>query len=181
MTEVAITDPTATETIVARAARGDQAAFAQLVADHHAVMARVAFGIIGEAEAAADATQAAWAVAWRRLGSLRDASTIRAWLVAIAANQARDLVRQRRRRPIMDISAVAPQAAAGDPADGIPAVDVARAVARLDLDDRALLALRFAAGFDSTEIAAHMGMSASGVRSRLSRCLARLRTELDHV
>ena len=57
---------------------------------------------------------------------------------------------------------------------------VQRALAHLKPDDRRLLALRFVAGFDSTEIARHTGLSASGVRSRLARLLDRLRTEIDH-
>ena len=49
----------------------------------------------------------------------------------------------------------------------------------LSAEDRALLALRYVAGFDATEIGRALGMSASGVRSRLSRLVARLRTELE--
>ena len=47
--------------------------------------------------------------------------------------------------------------------------------------DRTLLGLRYVAGFDATEIGVAMGMSASGVRTRLSRVLDRLRTEVDDV
>jgi DNA-directed RNA polymerase specialized sigma24 family protein len=43
-----------------------------------------------------------------------------------------------------------------------------------------LLALRFAAGLDSSQIAEQLGLSASGVRSRLSRLIERLRLDLDH-
>ena len=53
------------------------------------------------------------------------------------------------------------------------------AMARLDPDDRALLALRYVAGFDSNELASAIGLSASGIRSRLERLLKRLREELD--
>jgi RNA polymerase sigma factor (sigma-70 family) len=47
-------------------------------------------------------------------------------------------------------------------------------------DDRRLLALRYVAGLDSTQIATHLGLSASGVRTRLARLLDRLRVDLDH-
>jgi len=50
----------------------------------------------------------------------------------------------------------------------------------LSAEDRSLLALRYVAGLDSTEIAAHLGGSASGIRSRLARLLDRLRVDLDH-
>jgi DNA-directed RNA polymerase specialized sigma24 family protein len=67
-----------------------------------------------------------------------------------------------------------------DPADRIGTVDLARALGALKPDDRALIALRFVAGLDSTEIAAQLHLSPSGVRSRLARLIERLRTELDH-
>jgi len=180
MTEVAIRDAAAIESIVARAAGGDQAAFAGLVAEHHASMARVAFAITGDGESAADAVQTAWAIAWRRLRSLRDVTTVRAWLVAIAANEARQIVRRQRRRTIVDLSSIQDPSTGPDPANQISALDLGRALRSLDADDRALLALRFAAGLDSGQIAVQLGLSASGVRSRLSRLIDRLRTELDH-
>jgi RNA polymerase sigma factor (sigma-70 family) len=67
------------------------------------------------------------------------------------------------------------------PPEDIDLVDLERALGGLSLDDRRLLALRYVAGLDSTVIASRLGMSASGVRSRLSRTLERLRRELDGV
>ena len=52
---------------VQRAAAGNEAAFAALVAEHHAAMVRVACVILGDREAAQDAVQWAWAHAWRRV------------------------------------------------------------------------------------------------------------------
>lgn len=168
-------------TTVAAAAAGDQAAFARLVAEHHPSMARVAYAITGDRESAADAVQAAWSIAWRRLPSLRDAGTVRAWLVAIAANEARQILRRQRTRTVIDISSVPDlPSAGGDPSDRIATVDLARVLRGLTPDERALLALRFAAGLDSSQIARELGMSASGVRSRLSRLIERLRLDLDH-
>ena len=65
-----------------------------------------------------------------------------------------------------------------DPQSRSGLMDLSDALARLEPDDRALLALRFAAGFDATEIGCALGISASGVRSRLARLITRLRKEL---
>ena len=81
---------------------------------------------------------------------------------------------------MVDISETVVVDPVGDPADHIPTLDLARALARLGPDDRTLLALRFVAGLDSNEIATQLGISASGVRSRLARLVDRLRKELDH-
>ena len=98
-------DATTLAATVKRAAEGDHAAFARLVAEHHAAMTRVAYVIVGDSAAAADAVQSAWSIAWQRIGGLRDPSQVRAWLVAIAANEARQSLRRGRRRPVVDLSA----------------------------------------------------------------------------
>ena len=179
MTDLAISDASRDNATVRLAAAGDQAAFTRLVSEHHASMARVAYAITGNADSAADAVQAAWAIAWRRLSDLRDHGSVRAWLVAIAANEARQALRRASRR-VVDISTVVAGPTGGDPGDSIATVDLARALQSLKLDDRMVLGLRFGAGLDSAEIAVQLGMSASGVRSRLDRLLDRLRLELDH-
>ena len=180
MTDITRETAAATEVTARLAASGDEAAFARLVDRHHASMARVAYAITCDVESARDATQIAWATAWRRIQSLRDHGEVHAWLVAIAANEARQQLRKRGGRTIVDISDVLDAAPGGDPADQIGVVDLARALARLKPEDRALLALRFAAGLNATEIAAQLHLSPSGVRSRLARLIERLRTELDH-
>jgi RNA polymerase sigma-70 factor (ECF subfamily) len=179
VTDLAVADASPTASTVRLAAAGDQAAFARLVSEHHASMARVAYAIVGSTDAAAEATQSAWSIAWRRLGSLRDEASVRAWLVAIAANEARQALRRRGGRVLVDISREMAVRADSDPGDRIEAIDLARSLRQLKPDERALLALRFVAGLDSTEIAAQLGLSPSGVRTRLARLLERLRKELD--
>ena len=80
---------------VALAGAGDEAAFSQLVAAYHADMARVAFVACGDRELAEDAVQSAWLVAWKKLHSLRDPDRVRPWLLAVTANEARQLLRRR--------------------------------------------------------------------------------------
>jgi RNA polymerase sigma factor (sigma-70 family) len=161
------------------AAAGDEAAFAWIVELHHADMARVAYGICGDRALAEDAVQAAWSIAWHKLRTLRDAERIRPWLVAVAANEARHLVRRRHPGFVREIELGDPDPAAPDPSDEIGLVDLENALRRLSPDDRALVILRYGAGFDSAEIAQIVGLSASGVRTRLSRLVDRLRKELD--
>ena len=179
MTDLTIPDASPGTATVRLAAAGDERAFARLVSEHHPSMARVAYAITGNADTAADAVQSAWTIAWRRLGALRDHGSIRAWLIAIAANEARQQIRRAGTRGVLDLT-VTDFPGPGDPADRIATLDLARVLRGLSRDDRTLLALRYAAGLDSGEIAAHLGGSASGVRSRLSRLVERLRLELDH-
>jgi RNA polymerase sigma factor (sigma-70 family) len=178
MTHILIGEASAIETIVRSAASGDEAAFARLVAEHHATMARVAFVICGDAETTLDSVQSAWAIAWRSIRSLRDPGRIRPWLVAIAANEARKATNRRRHPAVVDISEDVAELAGDDPIESLDLVDLQLALRGLKSEDRSLLAMRFAAGLDSAEIAHQLGLSASGVRSRLARILERLRTDL---
>ena len=163
---------------VALAAAGDEVAFARIVQAHHDDMTRVCFVICGDLDIADEAVQAAWSIAWRKLGGLRDPSRLRPWLVSIAANEARLLIRRRRRRTVVELAVADAAAPAVDPAGRDADIDLTNALARLGPDDRALLALRYVAGFDSTELARATGRSPSGTRVRLARLLARLRSEL---
>ena len=178
MAEMTISGGIAAAT-VADAAAGDRDALARIVGAHHDDMARICFVICGDQDQAQDAVQAAWPVAWRKLDTLRDPERLRPWLMAVAANEARQILRRRQRRQVVEIDVADISSERLDPAASSALLDLAAALRRLAPDDRALLALRYVAGFDASEIATALGMSASGVRSRLSRLIQRLRTELD--
>jgi RNA polymerase sigma factor (sigma-70 family) len=183
MSDATVIDVTLVEATVRSAASGDETAFARLVAEHHAAMVRVAWVIADDPDIALDAVQSAWAIAWRELRRLREPARVAPWLVAIAANETRAAMRRQRRRMVTEV-AIVPEHPTGptsaDPADSIASLDLDRALMHLSSDERRLLALRYVAGFDSGDIGRMTGTSASGVRSRLSRLLERLRKDLDH-
>jgi len=160
--------------VVQAAVAGDRAAFTELVATHHRDLVRLAMVVTGDAELAEDAAQAAWHHAWRKLRQLRDPARVRPWLLAIAANEARQALRRRSRMVVM------PSEMAGEPPDRDPidALDLARAMAGLKPEDRILVGMRYVSGFSAPELARVLKMTPEGVRTRLKRILDRLRTEL---
>jgi len=164
---------------VVLAIAGDETAFARIIRAHHDDMTRVCFVICGDLDIADEAVQAAWPIIWRKLGSLRDPDRLRPWLVSIAANEARQLIRRRRRRTVVELAVVDAATPGVDPASRVGDLDLTNALARLNPGDRALLALRYVAGFDSTELGRAIGRSPSGTRARLARLLDRLRRELS--
>ena len=166
---------------VAEAAAGDADALARIVGAHHDDMARVCYVICGDQDLAQDAVQAAWLIAWRKLGTLRDPDRLRPWLMSVAANEARQSMRRRRRHHVVQIDVADIGSEHADPAGRPGLADLAIALRRLAPEDRALLALRHVAGFDATEIGHALGMSPSGVRSRLAWLITRLRRELEDV
>lgn len=164
---------------LARAAAGEQAAFARIVAAHHADMRRVSYVICGDLDLVDDSLQQAWSVAWRKLGTVRDPARLRPWLVAVAANETRQLMRRQRRRPEVELDAAVVDPSAFDTGVSADHLDLATALRRLRPDERALLALRYVAGLNATEIARNSGGTPGGIRSRLARLLAHLREELS--
>lgn len=165
--------------LIQAAVAGDEHAFAVIVDRHRVSMVRVAFVVCGDADLAEEAVQAAWPIAWQRLGSVRDPERLGAWLASVAVNEARQVVRRRQRRAIVEISvATHERSTAADPSASVADIDLARALANLDPEDRAILALRYVAGLNSSELGPAVGMSPSGLRRRLARLLERLRTEL---
>ena len=167
----------ASPSTVQRAVEGDEVAFARIADAHWAEMARVAYLIVSDWDLAQDAAQAALLNAWRRLPSLRDHDRLRPWLLAIAANEARTIARRAHRHPVKELR-VADDGQVSIGPDAIDDVDLTNALARLDPSDRAIVTLRYLADLDSGEIASLTGLSSSGVRTRLTRILDRLRKDL---
>jgi len=166
---------------VADALAGDVAAFAQIVRAHHNDMVRVCHVICGDRDLAQDAAQSAWPIIWRKLSSLREPDKLRPWVVSVAANEARQMVRRLHRDRVVAIELADVGSDIHDPAERAGDADLLARIRLLPAEDRTLLALRFVAGFDATEIGRTLGMSSSGVRSRLSRLVARLREEAGDV
>jgi RNA polymerase sigma factor (sigma-70 family) len=98
----------------------------------------------------------------------------------VAVNETRQLLRKQQRRAVVEVAVDAADEPGGvDPSTRVAGIDLRRALDRLEPDDRALLAMRYVAGFDSNELAAAIGISPSGTRNRLERLLRRLREELS--
>lgn len=169
--------------VLASAAAGDEVSFARLVEAHDDEMYRVCVAVGRDHAIAADGVQAAWSIAWRKLRTIRDPARLRPWLVAIAVNETKTLLKQRWRRSLVEVHPDAGSASGYsfggiDPGADAAALDLRDALERLGPDDRALLAMRYVAGFNATELAAALGISPSGTRTRLERLVTRLRQEL---
>ena len=153
----------ALEVLVRRAAEGDGAAFARLVRLHNEDMTRVAFVIVGDSAAAAGATEAAWFDAWTGLRRKRTPQALGSWLCSLAAAEATSLARRREARGAVAVDL-------HDHPTDLPADDpLASALAQLDPDDRALLALRHVGGLSMAELSQAVRRSRPPVEVRLAR------------
>jgi RNA polymerase sigma factor (sigma-70 family) len=176
--EPGVENPSSLGAAVVAAAQGDETAFARIVATHNDDMTRVAYVICHDTELAHEAVQDAWSIAWRQIGKLREPERLRSWLVAIAANEARQIMRRQRRRTVVELK-VEPAELREGSTIWTGSVDLRNALKKLSVEDRQLLALRYVAGIDSFELSRVTGLSPSGTRARLQRILAVLRSELE--
>ncbi|GAA4259065.1 RNA polymerase sigma factor [Dactylosporangium darangshiense] len=89
-----------TEQMVHAAQQGDQQSLALLLEHHYAGMLAVAIHLLGHGPDAEDACQDAAITALARIGELRDAGAVRAWLHAIVRNNCRTILRARKPVPV---------------------------------------------------------------------------------
>lgn len=158
--------------------------FSSLVAPHTGAMARVAAALVGLADAE-DAAQEALLRAWQHFPTLRDFGAMHTWLLRITVNVCRNWqsgrfgTARRQNEPLDD--AIHGALSARDEGDGLAsadALDLRQAIARLPIDLRRVVALRFYAGMDSTTLGAVLDLPAATVRTRLRRALELLRQDL---
>jgi len=175
--------PSAEETLVERARRGDAVAFETLVLAYQSLAFRTAFVIAGDASDAEEAAQDAFVKAHRALGRFHTGEPFRPWLLTIVANEARNRRRARGRRAALTLrAAVEPGANGEDPEAAALASErrerLLSAVERLSDDDRDVLACRYLLELSGEETAAALGIPRGTVKSRTHRALARLQEEL---
>jgi RNA polymerase sigma factor (sigma-70 family) len=89
----------------------------ELVRRHHASAFRVALGILKDEDAAADAAQDAFIKAIRGLDGFRGEASFRTWLLSIAANEARGLLRKTGRRRETGLEVAGPVAVSQETAE----------------------------------------------------------------
>jgi RNA polymerase sigma-70 factor (ECF subfamily) len=174
------------DTALVRAAQhGDAAAFDRLAAARIDRSYRLALAIVRSEPDARDAVQDAFVAAWRELPRLRDPERFDAWLERIVVNTCRMELRHRRMVAVREIGGPDP---AGDarpdpgrrPDDEVADVDlVRRALARLDPERRALLALHHLEGRSVEAIAAALGIPAGTVKWRLHAARTALEQALE--
>lgn len=175
-------------TLVARARRGEAAAYEELVRMHQSIAFRVALVNAGDRADAEEAVQDAFVKAYRALGRFRHGAPFRPWLLRIVANEARNRRRSAGRRaalPLGEVGAAAPGDAAPSPEATVLSAErrgeLLDALARLDERDRDVLVHRYLLELDERETAHALGVRRGTVKSRTSRALERLRAALGEV
>ena len=172
--------------LFARAQRGNQAAYEEIVQRYQQVAFRTAYFITGSAADAEDAAQEGFVKAYRALGTFRTGAEPRPWLLRIVANEARNRARSAGRRHQLELR-VAERFRPGDAAPSPEAAAVAAEDHRflvgllneLSEEDRLVIASRYLLELSGEETAAALSIPEGTVKSRLSRGLVRLRQRFE--
>lgn len=184
---MATRDETSDAELVRRSQAGDTEAFDQLVRRHQARTISIAYGVLGDLDAAHDAAQEAFVAAWRALGQFQGQAAFGTWLYRILRNVCLDIIRKRRMRAELALDAgetydVGPADAAPGPLAEAELDErcalVRRALASLAPHHRELLVLFDIEGMSYQEMCEVVGLPMGTVKSRLNRARHALRHQL---
>ncbi|MFN7693010.1 MAG: RNA polymerase sigma factor [Burkholderiales bacterium] len=161
---------------IARAAAGQQAAFAQLVQAHQGYLRRLLARLCGGDTARADdLAQEAFMKAWRALPSFRGEARFRTWLTRIAYSA----LAAERRPQALPLDSEAPELPVSDFSPGVDwRLDLDRAMTLLNEKERDALLLCFAGDLSHSEAALVLGWPLGTVKTQVLRARNKLRTAL---
>jgi RNA polymerase sigma-70 factor (ECF subfamily) len=172
-----------TETeLLARAQRGDGAAFEELITPHLPGLFRLCRGLLRDADLAEQAVQEALRRAWEARWGCRGA--FKSWLYTVAKNVALDTLKEAHHRysvPLNEDTASAAVSRSGEPFEetAIRQRLIEDALARLPLDAREIIVLNHFVGLDLREASGVIGISHDAARQRYGRAIKALRAILQ--
>lgn len=178
---------TGEKVLLARAKKGEIAAFESLMTAYENRVYTLALRSTGSEQDAADITQEVFLRAWKSLDSFRGDSSLSTWLYRVTSNLCVDFARKRAvesgTASIDD--AESPAASIADPSRTIQPEQAVEnqelreelqyAIAQLSEEHREVVLLRDVAGLAYTEIARTLGVEEGTVKSRLARARNSLR------
>jgi RNA polymerase sigma factor (sigma-70 family) len=164
--------------LLARLARGEEAALSEIHAQHGAMVFNACLRLLNDSHDAQDATQAAFLVLWRKAARLRPGTDLGGWLHQAAVWSAREVRRGRKRREARERRAAemreeshAPSGAEWTAIRG----ELDEELQRLPSRERSAMVSIYLEGLSRSEAAARLGMPEGTVATLTHRALERLR------
>jgi RNA polymerase sigma-70 factor (ECF subfamily) len=175
--------------LIEAARNGELPAFNQLVMRYQSMVYNLAYRILSNPDAAADATQDAFFSAYKAMRKFRGGS-FKAWLLRIVTNACYDQLRAKQRRPTSSLDDLPVEAdhtsllldSSEQPDHFVERQELNRVIqtgiSTLPVEQRTVLVLCDIQGLSYQEIAETLGLSLGTVKSRLSRARSKLRDYL---
>ena len=172
--------------LIARAQKGDRAAFAALVRAHQNEVYTLARRLVGDPHLAADVTQEALIRAWKALPRFRGDAQLSTWLHRITVNTAWTQKKRAKKHagPSVDEYVELPAPVDGDHPEFAGEIVELRGRLRHALDSlpdgqRQVVIMKDVYGWSHAEIAETMEISVTAAKVRLHRARARLAKDLE--
>ena len=159
--------------LLTAAKKGDQEAFLALVEPLERHLYQTALGILGNCHDAEDAWQNTVLNAWRHIRSLRGPH-FKTWITRILLNEAKAILRQRRRAPIR-VPSLPEGTETQDRTDSLVLQDY---LVSLPEQQREAILLRFWLDLSLEDIAALTGVPLSTAKTRLYQGVAKLKARM---
>jgi len=174
--------------LIAASQKGQLGAFNHLVLAYQQMVYNTAYRLLGDRDAAADASQEAFLAAFQAIKSFRGGS-FRAWLLRIVTNACYDQLRAKKRRPTTSLDALLVDASENSYPSRMVSPDnhvmrrelqaeLQRGLLSLPEEQRLVVILSDVQGLSYEEIATATNTNLGTVKSRLSRARAHLRDYL---
>ena len=161
--------------LISRAKKGDKHAFASLYGLYKDRLYRYALYRLGNTEDANDAVCDTILKAYEQIGSLRKTSAFGSWIFAIhsavCSGYIKEQIRKRELCSIDDFKSSSELKCALN----TQSLELNEAMSALSEQEKDIVLLSIAAGFNSKEISKLTGLNDGTVRSKLSRSLAKMR------
>jgi RNA polymerase sigma-70 factor (ECF subfamily) len=180
--------PDTEHTLVQRARKGDQEAFAALVAEHQRYIYNLGLRVLQNEEEALDIAQETFVRAWTALPNFRGQSQFRTWLYRIATNLCYNRLPGLRRSLNDlgdDVVSELPETEItfDNPAHGFESRELRsylhKAIDELDENYRLLISLRYQNELSYEEIASTLNLPLGTVKTGLFRAKEQLRHALE--
>lgn len=175
--------PSPDNLLLARVAKKDREALAEVYARFQRPLFRYLFHLLGQKELAEDVLQEVMLVVWQKAHTFQGTGQVASWIFGIAHHQAFKALRRDASVSMIELEAASELAdAALDPeADLLRKTtreEIAQALACLTPEHREVLELAFFQDFACKEIAAIVGIPPGTVKSRLSYARRALKAAL---
>jgi RNA polymerase sigma factor (sigma-70 family) len=164
------------ELLVKKAKRGDAEAFITLIEENKQSMYKVARGFLRDQEDVADAMAETVLNCFEKIGSLKQDSYFKTWMIRILINNCKDILKRQKRNILTEDIPEQAQREMTAASGGV--LEFQELIEPLKEQDRSIFTLYYVYGMKVKEIAACMEMKESTVVTRLKRGRETLRGEM---
>jgi RNA polymerase sigma-70 factor (ECF subfamily) len=164
--------------ILAKAAGGDQQAFAEIVREHQSMVYGLACHFLRDRSVAEELAQEVFLHLFQNLKAIQSPAHLTFWLRKVTSHRCIDQTRRRKVRPQVTLENAPEPVAHVVHDDPVLSRTLKRVVQTLPEKPRMVVLLRYQEDMEPAEIAAALGMPLNTVKSHLRRSLLTLREKL---